>query len=104
MEQPTAMDHLAERHETAGDLLAATQRTLPDLAAAGGHLGADAAGRPGRVGAALHARWEAVLAARVREAADAAERLADTAVALRDTSQEYARADTAAARRLGRVV
>lgn len=65
-------------------------------------LGAHEAGLPGRVGDELHARWVAVLAARSREAADAAERVAELAAGLRTTAQQYADTDEAARRRIER--
>jgi hypothetical protein len=52
------------------------------------------------VGRELHAHWDAILAARSREAADAAVRLHDLATSVRETAQRYAEADESAARRL----
>ena len=57
---------------------------------------------PGRIGHQLHVHWEAVLAARSAEAADAAARLADLAHSVRRTSRDYTDVDEAASRRFER--
>lgn len=101
------MDDLAGRLDAAADALAGAGRSLPDLAVpaftfgpADGASGAGGAGRAGRLAGALHAHWNAVLAARALEAADAAATLTGTAAAVRRTARAYDRADDAAARRL----
>ena len=94
------MTHLADRLSAAADLVATVDRSVPDLVVPAGAFGADDAGVPGRVGRELHAHWDAVLAARSREAADVAVRLRDLASSVRETAQGYAEADESAARRL----
>ena len=103
------MDDLAGRLDAAADALGGAGRSLPDLAVpasafgpADGASGAggSGAGRAGRLAEALHAHWDAVLAARAREAADAAATLTGAAAAVRRTARAYDRVDDAAARRL----
>jgi hypothetical protein len=96
------MEKLAERLESAADALTTVDRSLPAHAASPGAFGADDEGSPGRLGHRLHERWLAVLAARSREAADAAARLADLAADLRTTAKGYAETDEEASRRIRR--
>ena len=95
-------DALAERLSAAADLLTTVDRSVPGLAVSAGAFGADDAGVPGRIGHQLHVHWEAVLAARSAEAADAAARLADLAHSVRRTSRDYTDVDEAASRRFER--
>ncbi|HEX8629177.1 MAG TPA: hypothetical protein VF755_13515 [Catenuloplanes sp.] len=85
------------------DAVAATlhdsARQLADLTVPAVVLGADTPGRPGELGQALHALLTAALDARVREATDAAGRLADNARAVRAAAADYVEADSAADRR-----
>jgi hypothetical protein len=96
------MDELAQRLESAADALTTVDRSIPALEVPAGAFGATGVGVPGRIGRRLHAHWRAVIEARAREAADAATRLADMALALRATQREYADADEAVARRVER--
>jgi hypothetical protein len=96
------MEKLAERLESAADALTTVDRSLPAHAASPGAFGADDEGAPGRLGHRLHERWLAVLAARSREAADAAARLTDLAADLRTTANGYAETDDEAGRRIRR--
>ena len=96
------MDDVATRLDAAADALTTVERFLPDVAVPAAAFAADEAGRPGRLGRVLHAHFEAALTARAREAADAAQRLIDTARAVRATSKEYTETDDAAAHRLRR--
>ena len=95
-------EQLADRLGAVADQVAAVDRTLPALAAPPGAFGADGAGVPGRVGRALHEHWQAVVAARVGEAADAAARLRDMADRVRATGRDYQLTDETAARRVER--
>jgi hypothetical protein len=94
--------HLASRLDAAADDLTTVDRAVARLAVPSGAFGAEDAGLPGRVGRELYARWEAALAARSREAADAAARVAEMAAAVRTTARQYAETDEAAGRRIGR--
>lgn len=93
---------LASQLDAAADDLTTVDRAVAALTVPSGAFGAEDAGLPGRVGRELYARWEAALAARSREAAEAAARVAEMAASVRRTSHEYAETDAAAARRLGR--
>jgi hypothetical protein len=95
---------LAIRLDAAVDTLTTVDKQMPGLSVPARAFGAEEIGVPGRVGRELHARWDAVLAARSREAADAAARLADLAAALRTTRQQYADTDETVARRIEREV
>ena len=97
-----SIDPLAERLSAAADLLTTVDRSVPGLAVSAGAFGADDAGVPGRIGHQLHVHWDAVLAARSAEAADAASRLADLAQSVRKTSQDYTDIDESAGRRFER--
>ena len=77
-------------------------RGLPELAGPAEAFGADAGGVPGRVGRSLHAHWSAVLAARAREAADAAARLTDLAGSVELTQRDYTHSDESAAQGIKR--
>jgi hypothetical protein len=96
------LSELASTLDAATADLTAADRALAALAAPPTAFGADAAGLPGRVGRDLQARWDAALAARSREAADAATRLSETAAAARTAARQYAETDAAAGRRLER--
>jgi hypothetical protein len=102
------MDKLAESLESAADALTTVDRSLPAHASspgafgAFGAYGAQDAGMPGRLGRRLHERWVAVLAARSREAADAAARLTELAAEVRLTAKGYAETDDEVARRIRR--
>ncbi|MFG1605524.1 type VII secretion target [Actinoplanes sp. NPDC049265] len=78
------------------------ERELPALETSAAAFGADAGGVPGRVGRSLHAHWAAVLAARAREAADAAARLTDLADSVRTTQHDYTDTDDSAAHQFRR--
>jgi hypothetical protein len=97
-----SIDPLAERLSAAADLLTTVDRSVPGLAVPAGAFGADDAGVPGRIGHELHSHWDAVLAARSQEAADAAARLTDLARSVRETSRDYTDVDGAAAQRFQR--
>ncbi|MEV4703635.1 type VII secretion target [Actinoplanes sp. NPDC049316] len=96
------MEQLAERLESAADALTTVDRSLPAHAASSGAFGASDEGVPGRVGRQLHDRWAAVLAARAREAAEAAKDLTDLAADVRLTAKTYAETDDETARRVRR--
>jgi hypothetical protein len=91
---------LADRLGAAADLLSTVDRSVPALAVPAAAFGADGAGLPGRVGRELYAHWEAVLAARAREAALAAGNLQELSSSVRVTAERYAETDDAVARRL----
>ncbi|HET6529644.1 MAG TPA: hypothetical protein VFH03_03355 [Actinoplanes sp.] len=91
---------LADRLGAAADLLTTVDRSVPELAVPAAAFGADGAGLPGRVGRELYAHWEAVLAARAREAALAAGHLQELSSSVRVTAERYAETDDAVARRL----
>jgi hypothetical protein len=95
---------LAIQLDAAADTLTTVDQLMPGLSVPPRAFGAEEIGVPGRVGRELHARWDAVLAARSREAADAAVRLADLAASLRTTQQQYADTDETVARRIEREV
>jgi hypothetical protein len=96
------MDELAGRLESAADALTTVDRSLPAHAASPGAFGADDEGAPGRLGRRLHERWAAVLAARSREAADAAARLTTLAADVRLVARSYTETDDETARRIRR--
>ncbi|GAB1644674.1 hypothetical protein [Krasilnikovia sp. MM14-A1259] len=96
------MESIADRLDDAADRLATVDRNVPGLAVATGAFAAEEAGLPGRLGRALYAHWSAVLAARSREAAEAAAALTDMAHHLRATEQGYAEVDDAVRRRVER--
>jgi hypothetical protein len=96
------MEQLADRLEAAADMMATVDRSLLGLTVPAIAFGTDDAGLPGRIGRRVHAHWTAVLAARAREAADAAVHLADMADALRRTGRHYADTDETAGRRIER--
>ncbi|WP_433299952.1 hypothetical protein ACQP2F_01690 [Actinoplanes sp. CA-030573] len=96
------MDHLADRLDRAADTLSTVDRRLPALAVTATAFGADDAGVPGRLGRALHARWQAVIDARAREAAGLAGRLTDAASSVRATAHDYVATDDTVRRRLER--
>ncbi|GAA4943759.1 hypothetical protein [Actinoplanes utahensis] len=93
------MDRLADQIDHAAETLATMDRRLPDLVPAAAIFGADDTGRPGRIGRALYAGWSAVLAARAREAADAAAQLTDLAQSVRAGSHAYTETDDLVRRR-----
>jgi hypothetical protein len=93
---------LAARLDTAVHTLSTADRAMSALSVPARAFGAEDAGVPGRMGRELHARWDAVLAARSREAAQAAARLTDLAASLRTTRQQYAEIDETVARRIER--
>jgi hypothetical protein len=93
---------LAARLDTAVHTLTTADRTMSALSMPARAFGADDAGVPGRMGRDLHARWEAALAARSREAAQTAARLTDLAASLRTTHQQYGETDETVARRIER--
>lgn len=93
---------LASQLDSAAEMLTTVDRSMPGLAVPARVFGADEVGVPGRLGRELHERWDAVLAARGREAAQAAARLAEMAASLRTTQQQYAETDETVARRLER--
>jgi len=95
-------DDLAERLTAAADLLAGVDRSLPALVVPAGAFGAGEAGVPGRVSRELHEHWRSVVAARAREAADAAVRLRDMADGVRAAARDYSLSDETAARRIER--
>jgi hypothetical protein len=97
-----SVDRLADQLSAAADVLSTVDRSVPGLAVSAGAFGADDAGVPGRTGRELHARWQAVLAARSQEASDAASRLTELARSVRTTSEQYTDTDETAARRLDR--
>lgn len=96
------MDHLADRLDRAADALSTIDRRMPALAVDAVAFGADDVGLPGRLGRDLHAHWTAVLAARSREAAALAGRLAEAAGSVRATAEDYADTDRAVRDRLVR--
>jgi hypothetical protein len=98
------MNDLADRLDRAADTLAGVDRRLPMLSVAPAAFGADDAGLPGRLGHDLHAHWTAVLDARAREAAAAAERLTGMAGSVRATRRHYDETDVAVRDRLRREV
>jgi hypothetical protein len=95
---------LAVQLDAGVDTLTTVAHMMSGLSVPARAFGADEVGVPGRVGRELHARWDAVLAARSREASDAAARLAALAVSLRTTQQQYTDTDEAVARRMEREV
>jgi hypothetical protein len=88
--------------DSAAAALTTVDRSVSGLAVPARAFGADEVGVPGRVGRELHTRWDAVLAARGREAAEAAARLAEMAASVRSTQQQYADTDETVARRIER--
>lgn len=93
------LSRLAGQLDAAAATLAETARRLPGLVTPGTALGVDGSGRPGEIGRALHARLTAALEARAGEATAAADRLADTAQAVRAAAAHYADTEDAADRR-----
>jgi hypothetical protein len=98
------MEHLADRLDQAADTLAAVDRRMPGRGVAAAAFGADDAGLPGRLGRALYAHWAAVLDARSHEAASAAARLTEAAVAVRAVRAAYDETDDVVRRRFAREV
>ncbi|GAB1688937.1 hypothetical protein [Krasilnikovia sp. M28-CT-15] len=96
------MESLADQLGTAADRLTTVDRSTAGLDIPAGAFAADEAGLPGRLGRALYAHWSAVLAARSREAGEAAAGLADLAYDLRATEQGYAEIDEVVGRRVER--
>ncbi|GAA2491987.1 type VII secretion target [Winogradskya humida] len=96
------MTGIADRLEAAADSLTGVERELPLLATSPGSFGADSEGLPGRVGGQLHALWASALAARSREAADAAQQLTRLAVEVRAAAKAYTETDDEAGRRIRR--
>jgi hypothetical protein len=96
------MEKLAERLESAADALTTVDRSLSVHTASPGAFAAGDEGVPGRVGKQLHDRWAAVLAARAREAAEAAKGLTALAADVRLTAKTYAETDDETARRVRR--
>lgn len=94
-----ALARAAERLDDVAATLLDTARQLPDRAVPVSALGADTPGRPGELGQALHALLTAALDARVREATDAAGRLADDAQAVRTAAANYVDVESAVHRR-----
>jgi hypothetical protein len=97
-----ALYDLAGRLDDAGDALARLARRLPYAGPFEAALGTTSPGRPGEVGRLLHRQWSIALDHRVRELTDAADRLSDTAAALRVAARAYADTDAAAGHRLAR--
>lgn len=98
-----ALRDLAARLDSAGGNFADLARRLPYSGPGQSAFHADGPGRLGEIGRALHRQWVTALDNRARELAATAERLTDTAVALRVAAREYADTDDAARRRhLGR--
>ena len=95
---------LAIQLDAGVDTLTTVAQLMTGLSVPARAFGADEIGVPGRVGRELHARWDAVLAARSREASDAAARLAGLATSLRTTQQQYTDTDETVARRIEREV
>ncbi|GGQ70346.1 type VII secretion target [Couchioplanes azureus] len=96
------MEQLADNLEAAADALTTVDRSLSAFGAPPGSFGADEAGVPGRLGQQLHDHWRAVLGARSREAAAAAQRLLDLAADVRTTAETYGETDDETARRIRR--
>ncbi|BFU47422.1 hypothetical protein [Krasilnikovia sp. MM14-A1004] len=96
------MESLADRLGAAVDRMTTVDRSLASMGIPAGAFAADEAGLPGRLGRAVYAHWSAVLAARSREAAEAAAGLADLAQDLRATEQGYTEIDEAVGRRVER--
>jgi hypothetical protein len=94
--------HLSSTLDAAADALTTVDRGVAALTVPAGAFGADDAGAPGRIGRELYARWHAMLAARSREAVDAAAMLTGLAADLRTTARQYAETDEVAGRRLER--
>jgi len=96
------MERLAERLESVADALSTVDHTLPAHGSSPGAFGAHDEGAPGLLGHRLHELWMAVLAARSREAADAAARLTTLAADVRLAARSYTETDDEAARRIRR--
>jgi hypothetical protein len=96
------VDRLADQIDRVAAALATMDRRVPALAPGAAAFGADEAGRPGRIGRALYAGWTAVLAARAREAVEAAGRLDGIAGSVRAGARDYAETDDAVRRRFER--
>ncbi|GAA2566509.1 hypothetical protein GCM10010435_44740 [Winogradskya consettensis] len=96
------MTGIADRLEAAADSLTGLERALPMLAASPGSFGADGEGLPGRVGGQLHQLWASALAARSREAADAARHVTGLAAEVRAAAKAYTETDDEAGRRIRR--
>ncbi|RZU51592.1 hypothetical protein EV385_3422 [Krasilnikovia cinnamomea] len=96
------MESLADLLGTAADRLTTVERSIASLGIPAGAFAADEAGLPGRLGRALYAHWSAVLAARSREATEAAAELTALAQDLRVTEQGYAEIDEVVGRRVER--
>lgn len=90
---------LADRLDDAGGDLAELARRLPYVGPGERAFAVDGPGRLGEVGRALHRQWLVALDNRTRELTGAAERLADTAAALRTAETEYADRDDTVRRR-----
>ncbi|ROT33983.1 hypothetical protein [Micromonospora sp. HM5-17] len=95
-----ALHDLAGRLDDAGETLARLARRLPYAGPPEAALDPTSPGRPGEIGRLLHRQWLTALDDRIRELSAAADRLADTAAALRSAAREYADADDAVRRRL----
>ncbi|GIG90888.1 hypothetical protein [Plantactinospora endophytica] len=90
---------LAGRLDSVAGTLADLARRLPYAGPDGSAFAADGSGRLGEVGAMLHRQWSTALDNRARELTATAERLTDTAAALRIADQAYADVDVEAYRR-----
>jgi hypothetical protein len=95
-------ESIATNLAAAARTLSMMDRGLPSHEGSPAGFGGDGGGVPGRVGRRLHAHWVAVLAARAREAADAAARLTDMADSVRTTQRDYTDSDESAARQIRR--
>jgi hypothetical protein len=96
------VDRLADQIDHAAATLAIMDRRMPELLPGAADFAADDAGRPGRIGRALYAGWSAVLAARAREAADAASTLTEMARSVRAAANDYTDTDDLVRRRFQR--
>lgn len=90
---------LAGRLDNASGTLADLARRMPYGGPGEYAFHADGPGRLGEVGRALHRQWLAALDHRTRELAATAERLTDTAAAVRIAATEYADSDDTAQHR-----
>jgi hypothetical protein len=91
------LEDLAARLAAAGDRLAGTGAALAACDPGARAFGADAPGHLGELGRALHDRCASALAARARESAAHAARLADLAAEVRAAATGYADAEVRAA-------
>ncbi len=83
------LNDLADRLDSVGDAIAGTGTTLARLDPGARAFGGDAPGALGELGRRLYNGWSAAVAARSREAAAHAGRLADAAYAVRQAAAGY---------------